>query len=50
MDEKTQLGKVVSLPKGFGRYFCADEEKSIFRILWSPPWAFTQEMRLELNF
>ena len=30
INEKTQLGKVVSLLKGFGRYFHAESEKSIF--------------------
>ena len=29
INEKTQLGKVVSLLKGFERYFYAEDEKSI---------------------
>ena len=30
INEKTQLGYVVSLLRGFGRYFYAEDEKSIF--------------------
>ena len=30
INEKTQLGKVVSLLKGLERYFYAEDEKSIF--------------------
>ena len=30
INEKTQLGWVVSLLEGFGRYFYAEDEKSIF--------------------
>ena len=52
--KNTQLGEVVSLPKGFERYFYAEDEKSILDLkntcTGPPPWAFTQEMRLELFF
>ena len=30
INEETQLDKVVSLLKGLGRYFYAEDEKSIF--------------------
>ena len=30
INEKTQLGKVICLLKGFGRYFYSEDEKSIF--------------------
>ena len=34
--KNTQLGEVVSLPKGFERYFYAEDEKSILDLKKSP--------------
>ena len=54
--KNTQLGKVVSLPKGFDRYFYAEDEKSILPVDMKdtctglPLWAFTQETLLEAKF
>ena len=50
INEKTQLGKVVSLLKGLERHFCADDEKSIFYFKNSKPLAFTQEKVMKSNF
>ena len=40
INEKTQLGKVVSLLKGLERNFYAEDEKSIFYFKNLPSWSF----------
>ena len=50
INEKTQLGKVVSVLKGLKRYFYAENEKSIFSSKISKPLAFTQEKVMKSNF
>ena len=50
INEKTQLGKVVSLLEGLECHFHAEHEKSIFDFKCSEPLAFTQENVGSINF
>ena len=50
MNEKTQLGKVVSFLKGLERHFYAEDKKTIFISKNSKPLAFTQEKVMKSNF
>ena len=40
INEKTQLGKVVSLLKGLERHSNGEDEKSIFYFKNRPSWSF----------